>query len=58
MAKVQLSAVQSGSDHHHRAQPTIGAEPHRGVDAVHPHLDVVSSTKIAPHELLALFLLP
>src|SRR5829696_7396565 len=47
-------AVLPRSDHNKAAKAIIAAQPHPGVDAVHPHIYVVAPGEISPHELLAL----
>src|SRR5215211_5123960 len=41
-------------DHKQAAQPIALPEPHAGVDAIHPDVDVVSAREIALHEALSL----
>lgn len=49
-----LYALKTGSDHYQAAQPLIASETNAGVDAVYPHVDVVSLGEVAGLEALVL----
>ena len=49
-----LRTIEPGSDHHQAAQTVVGAEPHSGVDDIHPDVDVVPLGKVASYETLPL----
>src|SRR5215210_4133714 len=51
-----LLTIEPGTDHHQAAQTTVASQPYSGVDAVHPHVDVVRCAEVAGHKELPLLL--
>src|SRR5215204_6638649 len=49
-----LLTLEPSADHNQAAQPIVLPEPHCGMDAIHPDVDVVSAREIALHEALSL----
>ena len=51
-----LLTIEPGTDHHQAAQTTVTSKPYSGVNAVHPHVDVVRCAEVASHKELPLLL--
>jgi len=54
MATSSLVPSSRAPDHHQAAQAIIASETNAGVDAVHPHVEVVPAREIAGLEALVL----